>query len=204
VSLLRDFKNGLWNEHPIFRLLLGMCPLLAVTTTAVYGLAMGLATLFVVVCAEIVISLIRNLIPKKVRIPSFIIIIATFVTIVDYTMAAFLPDIAEALSIFIPLIVTNCLIMARVEAFASKVPVKRAIADALGQGVGFTWGLVLLAAVRELLGQGAIFGVQVLGEGFPTWGIMGLPAGAFISLGIILAVINQIIRFKHNRTKEVS
>lgn len=204
MSLLNDFKNGLWNEHPIFRLLLGMCPLLAVTTTAEYGLAMGLATLFVIICAEIVISLVRNWIPKKVRIPSFIIIIATFVTIVDYTMPAFLPEIADALSIFIPLIVTNCLILARVEAFASRVSLKRAIADALGMGIGFTWGLVLLAGVRELLGQGSVFGVQILGEGFPTWGIMGLPPGAFITLGIILAVINQIIRMRHKKTREVS
>jgi len=204
VSLLNDFKNGLWNEHPIFRLLLGMCPLLAVTTTAEYGLAMGLATLFVIICAEIVISLVRNLIPKKVRIPSFIIIIATFVTIVDYTMPAFFPEIADALSIFIPLIVTNCLILARVEAFASRVSLKRAIADALGMGIGFTWGLVLLAGVRELLGDGSVFGVQILGEGFPTWGIMGLPPGAYITLGIILAVINQIIRMRHKKTREVS
>ncbi len=204
MSLLNDFKNGLWNEHPIFRLLLGMCPLLAVTTTAEYGLAMGLATLFVIICAEIVISLVRNLIPKKVRIPSFIIIIATFVTIVDYTMPAFFPEIADALSIFIPLIVTNCLILARVEAFASRVSLKRAIADALGMGIGFTWGLVLLAGVRELLGDGSVFGVQILGEGFPTWGIMGLPPGAYITLGIILAVINQIIRMRHKKTREVS
>jgi len=193
MSLLGDFKNGLWNEHPIFTLLLGMCPLLAVTTAAEYGLAMGLATTFVILCAEIVISLIRDFIPKKVRIPSYIIVIATFVTIVDYSLQAFLPAIAEELSIFIPLIVTNCLIMARVESFASRVTVSRAIFDALGMGVGFTWGLVLLGGVREILGQGTIFGMTILGESFPTWGIMGLAPGAYISLGIILAVINQII-----------
>ncbi len=203
MSLLNIFKNGLWNEHPIFRLLLGMCPVLAVTTTAENGLAMGLATTFVLVSSEIVISLLRNVIPARVRIPSFIVVIATFVTIVDYTMMAFAPAIAESLSIFIPLIVVNCLILGRNEAFASRNTTLRSIMDALGMGVGFTWGLVILAAVRELLGTGEVFGFTILGEWFPTWNVMVLPPGAFISLGVILALLNQLIIWREQRIQGV-
>lgn len=199
MSLPNIFKNGLWNEHPIFRLLLGMCPVLAVTTTATNGLAMGLASTFVLVSSEIVISLLRNIIPSKVRIPSFIIVIATFVTIVDYALKAYAPAIASSLSIFVPLIVVNCLILGRNEAFASKNEPIKAIVDALGMGVGFTWGLVLLAGVREVLGAGTIFGQQVMGEWFESWNVMGLPPGAFITLGVLLAIINQVIIFRNKR-----
>ncbi|MFP4016682.1 MAG: electron transport complex subunit RsxE [Halanaerobiales bacterium] len=192
MQLIKDFKNGLWQENPVFRLVIGMCPTLAVTNTAINGLAMGLATAFVLLASEIVISLIKKLIPNDVRIPSYILIIATFVTFVDYFLKAYLPGVAASLSLFVPLIVVNCLILGRQEAFASKNPVNRSIADALGMGIGFTWALVLLSLVRELLGMGSIFGLQILGSWYPQMIIMVLPAGAFISLGILIGIMNYI------------
>ena len=193
-QLISDFKNGLWQENPIIKLVIGLCPTLAVTNTAVNGLAMGLATTFVLLSSEIVISLIKKLIPNDVRIPSFILIIATFVTFTDYFLKAFVPSIAASLSLFIPLIVVNCLILGRQEAFASQNPVHRAIADGLGMGMGFTWVLVLLSAVRELLGMGSIFGIQLLGSWYQPMIIMVLPAGAFISLGVLVGIMNVISR----------
>ncbi|MGM0603115.1 MULTISPECIES: electron transport complex subunit RsxE [unclassified Halanaerobium] len=193
-QLLDDFKNGLWNENPIFRLVIGMCPTLAVTNTTENGLAMGIATSFVLISSEIVISLIKKLIPKNVRIPSYILIIATFVTFTDYFLKAFYPGIAASLSLFIPLIVVNCLILGRQEAFASRNPVHRAIADGLGMGIGFTWALTLLGAVRELFGMGSIFGFQILGAWYKPMIIMVLPAGAFITLGILVGIMNLISR----------
>lgn len=192
MQLIKDFKNGLWQENPVFRLVIGMCPTLAVTNTAINGLAMGLATAFVLLASEIVISLIKKLIPNDVRIPSYILIIATFVTFVDYFLKAYVPGVAASLSLFVPLIVVNCLILGRQEAFASKNPVNRSIADALGMGIGFTWALVLLSIVRELLGMGSIFGLQILGSWYPRMIIMVLPAGAFISLGILIGIMNYI------------
>ena len=194
MQLWNDFKNGLWQENPIFRLVIGLCPTLAVTNTAINGLAMGLATSFVLLASEIVISAIKKLIPNDVRIPSYILIIATFVTFVDYFLKAFFPAVAVSLSLFVPLIVVNCLILGRQEAFASKNPVHRSIADALGMGLGFTWVLVLLSIVRELLGMGAVFGFQVLGDWYQPMIIMILPAGAFISLGILVGIMNYIAR----------
>ena len=191
-QLISDFKNGLWQENPIIKLVIGMCPTLAVTNTAENGLAMGLATSFVLISSEIVISLIKKLIPNDVRIPSYILIIATFVTFTDYFMKAFIPDIASSLSLFIPLTVVNCLILGRQEAFASKNPVHRSIADAIGMGLGFTWVLVVLSMFRELLGMGSIFGIQLLGSWYRPMIIMILPAGAFISLGILIGVMNVI------------
>ncbi|MGM0499351.1 MAG: electron transport complex subunit RsxE [Bacillota bacterium] len=193
-ELLKDFTNGLWAENPIIRLVIGMCPTLAVTNTASNGLAMGLATSFVLIMSEIVISIIKKLIPANVRIPSYILIIATFVTFTDYFLKAFFPGIAASLSIFIPLIVVNCLILGRQEAFASKNPTHRAIADGIGMGIGFTWVLVLLGAIRELLGMGSIFGLTLLGEWYRPMVIMVLPAGAFITLGILVGIMNQISR----------
>jgi len=193
-QLIKDFKNGLWQENPIFRLVIGMCPTLAVTNTATNGLAMGLATSFVLISSEIVISLIKKLIPTNVRIPSYILVIATFVTFTDYFLKAFFPSIASSLSLFIPLIVVNCLILGRQEAFASKNPVHRSFADGVGMGIGFTWALVLLGSVRELLGMGSIFGLQILGEWYRPMIIMILPAGAFISLGILVGIMNLISR----------
>ncbi len=191
-QLIADFKNGLWQENPIIKLVIGMCPTLAVTNTAINGLAMGLATSFVLISSEIVISLIKKLIPNNVRIPSYILIIASFVTFTDYFMKAFVPDIASSLSLFIPLIVVNCLILGRQEAFASKNPVHRSIADAVGMGLGFTWVLVALSIVRELLGMGSVFGIQLLGSWYQPMIIMILPAGAFISLGILIGIMNVI------------
>ena len=193
-KLFVDFKNGLWRENPIIVLVIGMCPTLAVTNTVENGLAMGIATSFVLLSSEIVISTFKNYIPNNVRIPSFILIIAPFVSFTDYFLKAFFPDIAASLSLFIPLIVVNCLILGRQEAFASKNPTHRAIADALGMGLGFTWVLVLLSAVRELLGMGSIFGIEILGSWYQPMVIMVLPAGAFISLGILVGLMNYIKR----------
>jgi len=193
-KLLKDFKNGLWRENPIIVLVIGMCPTLAVTNTVENGLAMGIATSFVLLSSEIVISLFKKYIPNNVRIPSFILIIATFVTFTDYFLKAFFPDIAASLSLFIPLIVVNCLILGRQEAFASKNPTHRAIADALGMGLGFTWVLVLLSAVREFFGMGSIFGFELLGSWYEPMVIMVLPAGAFITLGILVGLMNVIKR----------
>ena len=190
--LINIFKNGLWQENPVFRLLIGMCPTLAVTNTAINGLAMGLATSFVLLSSEIVISLIKKLIPNNVRIPSFILIIATFVTFTDYFLKAFVPDIAASLSLFVPLIVVNCLILGRQEAFASKNPLHRSIADALGMGAGFTWALVLLSVIREFFGMGSVFGLQVLGSWYRPMIFMVLPGGAFITLGILVGIMNWI------------
>src|SRR6056297_4347935 len=193
-ELIKDFTNGLWAENPIIRLVIGMCPTLAVTNTATNGLAMGLATSFVLISSEIVISLIKKLIPTNVRIPSYILVIATFVTFTDYFLKAFFPSIASSLSLFIPLIVVNCLILGRQEAFASRNPTHRAIADALGMGIGFTWVLVVLSAMREFFGMGSIFGIEILGSWYPSMVIMILPAGAFISLGILVGIMNAIKR----------
>ncbi|MFP4021059.1 MAG: electron transport complex subunit RsxE [Halanaerobium sp.] len=193
-ELIADFKNGLWAENPIIRLVIGMCPTLAVTNSAENGLAMGLATSFVLIMSEFVISIIKKLIPSNVRIPSYILIIATFVTFTDYFLKAFFPEIAASLSIFIPLIVVNCLILGRQEAFASKHSTPRAIADGIGMGIGFTWVLTLLGIIRELLGMGSIFGIQLLGEWYRPMVIMVLPAGAFITLGILVGIMNQISR----------
>jgi len=199
MQLLNVFKNGLCingiiPENPIYRQLLGMCPTLAVTNTMVNGLAMGLATGFVLLASEIVISLIKKLIPNNVRIPSYILVIATFVTFVDYFLKAFFPPIAVSLSLFVPLIVVNCIILGRQEAFASKNPLHRSIADALGMGLGFTWALLLLSAVRELLGMGSLFGFQILSSNYQPMIIMVLPAGAFISLGILVGIMNYLSR----------
>lgn len=198
MSLRRDFTNGLWAENPVFRLVLGMCPTLAVTNAAINGLAMGLATSFVLIFSEIIISSAKKLIPSKVRIPSYIIVIATFVTIADYGLKAFAPDIAEVLGLFIPLIVVNCLILGRCESFASKKPVTNSILDAVGMGLGFTWALTLLGAIREILGMGTIFGASI--PFFTTWWtpwiIMVLPAGAFLTLGVLLGVMNHMTRAK--------
>lgn len=194
MNLLKILTNGLWKENPIIRLVIGLCPTLAVTNTVENGLAMGLATSFVLISSEIVISLIKKWIPNNVRIPSFILIIATFVTFTDYFLAAFFPEIAASLSLFIPLIVVNCLILGRQEAFASKNPTHRAIFDAVGMGIGFTWVLVLLSTVREILGMGTFFGIEILGAAYEPMIIMILPGGAFISLGVLVGIMNVINR----------
>jgi electron transport complex protein RnfE len=185
------FIRGLWSNNAIFRLVLGMCPTLAVTTSAKNGLGMGLATTFVLLCANLAISAMRRIIPSKVRIPAFIVVIATFVTVVQLVMEAYAFELYQALGIFIPLIVVNCLILGRAEAFASRQPILASIADGAGMGLGFTLALVSLGAIRELLGAGQLFGLPLLGAGFHPMLLMVLPPGAFLALGFLLAAINS-------------
>lgn len=187
---MKHLTNGLFKENPIFVQLLGMCPTLAVTTSATDGFAMGAATTVVLVLANIVISLMRKIIPNKIRIPIFIVVIATFVTMVGLFMKAYLPDLDKSLGLFIPLIVVNCLILARAEAFAFKNgPINSAL-DGIGMGLGFTLALTILGIIREIPGNGSVFGIQVLPEWFEPAVIMILPAGAFLALGLLLAFIN--------------
>ncbi|HHW72981.1 MAG TPA: electron transport complex subunit E [Firmicutes bacterium] len=188
----KTLVNGLWNGNPTFRLLIGLCPVLAVTTRAVNGIGMGLATTFVIVCSSVLISLLRKVIPDKVRIPAYIIVIATFVTIVDLVMNAYLPDLHQVLGLFIPLIVVNCIVLGRAEAFASKNGVFASMLDGIGMGLGFTWALTVIGAIRELLGSGTVFGLKVVADGATTIGVMSLPPGAFITLGILMGIMNMI------------
>ena len=190
MNQLANFTKGFIRENPVFVLLLGMCPTLGVTSTAVNGLGMGLATTFVLVCSNIVVALVKNLIPDKVRIPSFIVIIASFVTIVELSMQAFVPALFESLGLFIPLIVVNCIVLGRAEGFASKNNVFSSALDGLGMGLGFAMALTILGSVRELLGNGSFFGMKFL-EGDAIL-IFILPPGAFIVLGYLIAFINKI------------
>lgn len=190
--MYKDFVKGLWRENPIFVQVLGMCPTLAVTTKALFGLSMGLATMFVVVCSGVAVSVIRKLVPGQVRIPIFTVIIATFVTAADYFLKANFYQISKALGPYVPLIVVNCIILGRAEAFASKHGVFRSFLDALGMGVGFTCALVVLGSARELLGAGTVFGHRVMWEGFTNWVIMVLPAGAFITLGFFVGIFHIV------------
>lgn len=192
MSITREFSKGFWRENPVFRLVLGMCPTLAVTTAAINGIGMGLATTFVLVCSNVVISLLRNFIPPRVRIPSFIVVIASFVTIVDLVMAGFFFELHKTLGLFIPLIVVNCIILGRAEAFASKHPLVDSLADGFGMGIGFTLSLLVLGAIREVLGNGTLFNVPAFGPGFYPFLVMILPPGAFITLGFLLALMNQL------------
>ncbi|MBS0011045.1 MAG: electron transport complex subunit E [Bacteroidales bacterium] len=190
MNQLKNFTKGFIRENPVFALFLGLCPTLGVTTTAINGMGMGLATTFVLLMANIVVSLIKNFIPDKVRIPSFIVIIASFVTIVELTMQAFLPSLFEALGLFIPLIVVNCLVLGRAEAFASKNNLLTSAIDGMGMGLGFTFALTLLGAVREILGSGSIFGLKFIeGDGMI---IFILSPGAFIALGYLIVIINKL------------
>ena len=185
-----EFLKGLWRENPVFVAVLGMCPALAVTNSAINGLAMGLATTFVLVSSSTLVSLFRNVIPKQVRITSFIVIIATFVTIVDLLLAAWVPDIHKELGAFIALIVVNCLILGRQEAFASKNKIGLAISDAAGMSVGFTFALLCIGMIREVLGSGSLFNVLLFGDNFEPWIIMILPPGGFLALGFLLLFFN--------------
>ena len=187
-----DFIKGLWRENPVFVQVLGMCPVLAVTSTARNALAMGLATLFVLVLSNIVVSSIRHFVPKQVRIVTFILVIATFVTAVDYLIQAISLDVHKELGAFISLIVVNCLILGRAEAFASKNGVARSALDGLGMGVGFTFALLCLGGVREILGKGSLFGVSLFGAGFQEWVIMILPSGGFFTLAAWLLFFNKL------------
>lgn len=189
---IKLLKNGIFKENPIFVQLLGMCPTLAVTTSAENGLAMGLATTAVLVASNLVISSLRKFIPSKVRIPAFIVVIASFVTITGMVLEAYFINIYQALGIFIPLIVVNCIILARAEAFASKNTMIDSVIDGIGMGAGFTIALIILGSVREILGAGSIFGFMLFGAAFKPAIIMILPPGAFIALGILLAINNKL------------
>jgi electron transport complex protein RnfE len=192
MSLLSQFRKGFWQDNPVFRLLLGLCPALAVTTSAENGLGMGLATTFVLVCSNIVVSSLRKLIPARVRIPSYIVVIASFVTVVQLCMEAYFYDLHKALGIFIPLIVVNCLILGRAEAFASKQPLVPSVVDGVGMGLGFTLALFVLGAVREIFGSGTLLGLGLFGAGYQPFLLMILPPGAFIAMGLLLAAMNKV------------
>ena len=192
-DLKKIFFNGIITENPTFRLVLGMCPTLAVTTSGMNGLGMGLATAFVLVCSNLVISLLRNFIPSKVRIPAFIVVIASFVTIVQLVLNAFLPDLASSLGLFIPLIVVNCIIFARAEAFASKNGPLASMTDGLGMGLGFTVSLTLISAVRELIGSGTLLGFPVLGANYPGVLLFVLAPGGYITLGLVMVAFNTVM-----------
>ncbi len=199
MNKLKELTKGIFSENPIFVQFLGMCATLAVTTSVVNGIGMGLSTMAVLVASNIIISLLRNFIPNKVRIAAYIIIIAGCVTAVEMVLDAFAPAVSESLGIFIPLIVVNCIILGRAEAFASKNGVVKSALDGIGMGLGFTVALVILASVREILGNGTFLGISLFGEGFMPATVMILPPGAFIVLGVILAVINLISMKKRER-----
>ncbi|QXM05749.1 electron transport complex subunit RsxE [Crassaminicella indica] len=192
MKLGKTFMNGILFENPIFVQMLGMCPTLAVTTSAKNGVGMGLATTAVLIGANIVISLLKKVIPSKIRIPAFIVVIAAFVTVIGLMLKAYLPALDSQLGLFIPLIVVNCIILGRAEAFASKNSVVASAVDGIGMGLGFTIALTILGSVREILGAGAIFGKVLFGASFQPALIMILPPGAFLALGLLLALLNYI------------
>ncbi|MBR7041479.1 MAG: electron transport complex subunit E [Clostridia bacterium] len=202
-KLSKIFLNGVITENPTFRLVLGTCPTMAVTTSALNGLGMGAAATFVLIGSNTVISLLRKFIPDRVRIPAFIVVICTFVTMIQLIMQAYLPSLYAALGIFIPLIVVNCIILARAEAFASKNPVLDSAVDGLGMGVGFTLALTLIGAVRELLGNGSIFGIDILGASYQPMLLMVLASGGFLTFGLMLGIFNAVMnKFRLKRIRE--
>ncbi len=192
TEALNILTRGFVRENPVTKMLLGLCPVLAVTTSAINGLGMGLATTFVLLGSNIVVSLSAKAIPNTVRIPSFILVIATFVTIVDLLIKAYSPELNQALGIFIPLIVVNCMILGRAEAFASRNGLWYSFIDAVGMGLGFTFALLLLSAFREVLGSGTIFNIPIVGEDANTLLVFALPPGAFAGLGLIIAGLNSL------------
>ena len=194
-----EFMEGIWRQNPVFVMVLGMCPTLAVTVSAVNALSMGLATLFVLVCSCGLVSLMRSIVPKEVRIATYIVIIATFVTVVDYVIQAVSLAVYDALGAFIQLIVVNCIILGRAEAHASKHPPLTAMANALGMSIGFVIGLLALGAVREVLGAGTLFGVSLFGTNFQPWVVMVLPPGGFIVLGGWLLLFSALKRRQEAR-----
>ena len=191
-SAVQEFTKGLWAEVPPFRLVLGLCPVLAVTKAVENGIGMGVATTFVLVCSNVLVSLLRNVIPKQVRIACFIIVIATFVTVVELVMQAFAYPLFLKLGIFIPLIVVNCIVLGRAEAFAAKNGVVASFADGLGMGLGFTMSLVALSIFREVLGSGTFYNIPVFGESFMPFTFMVEAPGAFICLGLMLCIMNML------------
>jgi electron transport complex protein RnfE len=192
MGALRELTKGLWAENPIFRIVLGLCPTLAITTAAVNGIGMGLAATFVLVGSNVMISALRGVIPRKIRIPGYIVIIATFVTVVDLVMNAYFQPLHKALGIFIPLIVVNCIIMGRAEAYAAKNGVLYSMLDGIGMGLGFTISIVVIGMIRETLGSGTLFGVNVMGRSYIPFLLLILPPGAFILLGSVLGAMNRL------------
>jgi Na+-translocating ferredoxin:NAD+ oxidoreductase subunit E len=199
-----EFTKGLWRENPVFIAALGLCPALAVTNSAANGVAMGGASLFVLVMSSLLVSTLRHRIPKPVRISAFIIVIATFVTVADLTLAALAPGVHRELGAFVPLIVCNCLILGRQEAFASRQPVRPAVADALGMGLGFGLALAMIGAVREVLGEGSLFGVGLFGAGFEPWVIMILPPGGFLVTAALLFVFAWVAQARERAARRLS
>ena len=191
-DMKRIVTNGLVTENPTFRLVLGMCPTLGVTTAAINGIGMGLATTVVLMCSNLLISLLRNVISERIRIPAFIVVIASFVSIIEMLLKAYLPSLSDALGVYIPLIVVNCIIFARAEAFAFKNPPIPSIADGLGMGLGFTCAITILSMIREVLGSGTIFGAQVMPASYEPMAIMLKVPGGFITLGILLILVNTM------------
>jgi len=192
MKIKKEFTKGFIKENPLLILGLGMCPSLAVTTSAINGIGMGIATTFVLTMSNLLVSLLKNFIPNKVRIPSFIVIIATFVTVVDLLMKAFTPSLYEALGIFIPLIVVNCMVLGRAEAFAQKNNIILSFFDGLGMGLGFTLALFTIGSIREILGNGTFFNLQLLSSNAKTLLLFIMPPGAFITLGYLIFIINLI------------
>ncbi len=192
MNYFKEFTKGFVKENPLLVLALGMCPSLAVTTSAINGLGMGAATTFVLTMSNILIALLKNFIPNKVRIPAFIVIIATFVTIVDLVMNAYVPDLYKALGVFIPLIVVNCIILGRAEAFAQKNNMFASLMDGLGMGLGFTLAIFTVGSIREILGNGSIFDIKFVSEEAKTILMFIMPPGAFITLGYIMLLMNKV------------
>lgn len=196
MNLWRDFSNGILKENPTLRLVLGTCPTLAVTTAVFNGIGMGIAATAVLVGSNLIISLIKKIVPNEVRIPIYIVVIATFVTIVQMLIQAFSPELNRQLGIFIPLIVVNCIILARAESFAAKNPPLNSVMDGIGMGLGFTLSLVIISAVREVLGAGTFFGIPLFGAGFEPALIMILPPGGFLVFGLTIAAVNKLTSLK--------
>ncbi len=203
VSTTDEFVKGLWRDNPVFVQVLGMCPALAVSNTAINALTMGLATTFVLLMSGICVSALRNFIPREARIVSFICIIATFVTAVDYLIMAFSLELHRSLGAFIALIVVNCLILGRAEVFASKNTLGRSALDALGMGVGFTAALLWIGVVREILGSGSLFGVSLFPETFQTWTVMVLPSGGFFAMAMWLLLVNRLKQRESEAEKRI-
>ena len=202
MNKLQILTKGLIKENPTFVLLLGMCPTLGTTTSAINGLGMGVATLFVLTCSNVAISLIKNLIPDKVRIPAFIVVIASFVTVVQLCMEAYVPDLYATLGVFIPLIVVNCIILGRAEAFASKNSVAASAVDGICQGIGYTVVLVIMCTVRELLGAGTLMGIQIMPASYTPALMLVLPVGGFLCLGTLIAVMQWALARSEKKAAE--
>lgn len=198
-SLTKEYTKGLWDQNPVFKQILGTCPTLAVTVSVMNGIAMALATTFVLVFSSFIISLVRKFIPSQVRIAAYIVIIATFVTIVDLVMRAQFPDLSKSLGPYIPLIVVNCIILGRQEAFAAKNTPLRSVLDALGMGTGFLIALLTLGSIREILGSRSFLGVQILPDAFEPWLVMIMPAGAFLTFGLVMGLLNHLVARRKRR-----